>query len=279
MSNVLITGTSSGFGELSASSFARAGHRVVASMRNLDKGDRLRKLAADDGLDLQLVGLDVNDEASVLTAVSEAETMIGSLDIVVNNAGIELRGPVELCSDDEVKLQFDTNVFGPLRVIRAVVPGMRQRGGGVIVNVGSIAGLVSRPFGGLYAASKHAIEAITDALHYELKAFGIRVAVVEPGQYATALLDNASDAAAFGPESPYRASAEEFDTKIRTLNPDGQLADPQEVADAIVRVATDGGAPVHTLLGSDAHLIVEARAGGDFETFEQTMRTTLDWWT
>lgn len=138
---------------------------------------------------------------------------------------------------------------------------------------------MSRPFGGLYAASKHAIEAITDALRYELKAFGIRVAVVEPGQYATSLLDNATEAAAFGPESPYRASSEAFDAKIRTLNPGGQLADPQEVADAIVRVATDGAAPVHTLLGGDAHLIMDARAGGDFETFEQTMRTTLDWWT
>lgn len=279
MSTTLITGTSSGFGELAALGFARAGHRVVATMRNLDKGERLLKAASAEGLDIILVRLDVNDESSVRGAVEEAEGLVGPLEIVVNNAGIELRGPVELCSEAEVRAQFDTNVFGPLRVIRAVVPGMRERGSGVVVNVGSIAGLVSRPFGGLYAATKHAVEAITDALHYELKGFGVRVAVVEPGQYATSLLDNATEAAAFAPDSPYRVSADEFDVKVRTLNPGGELADPHEVADAIIRVATDPEAPVHTLLGADAHLIMDARAQGDFEAFEQTMRTVLDWWT
>ena len=117
MSNVLITGTSSGFGELAALGFARAGHRVVATMRNLDKGERLRRLASAETLDIELVRLDVNEEPSVGAALADAERLVGPLDILVNNAGIELRGPVELCSEDEVRAQFDTNVFGPLRMI------------------------------------------------------------------------------------------------------------------------------------------------------------------
>ena len=119
----------------------------------------------------------------------------------VNNAGIELRGPIEECSDDEVLVQFDTNVFGLLRVVRAVLPVMRAQGSGVIVNVGSLAGLVARPFGGLYSATKHAVEAITESLHFECAPFGMRVAVIEPGQFETELLNNAITAAEFTDDS------------------------------------------------------------------------------
>ncbi|MDQ3145408.1 MAG: SDR family oxidoreductase, partial [Actinomycetota bacterium] len=211
MATVLITGCSSGFGRLAAQAFARKGHTVVATMRTPEKGKDLVQEAETSGLDLRVVALDVTDEASVRSAVDEAIEAVGPLDVLVNNAGIELRSSIEEAGDAEVQAQFDTNVFGLLRVVRAVVPAMRQRRAGVVVNVGSIAGLVARPYGGLYAASKHAVEAITEALHYELAPFGVRVAVIEPGQFATDLLSNALVAANFTEASPYWADSERFD--------------------------------------------------------------------
>jgi NAD(P)-dependent dehydrogenase (short-subunit alcohol dehydrogenase family) len=208
--------------------------------------------------------------------VAEA-TAEAPLDVVVNNAGQELRGPIEASGDDEVLAQFDTNVFGVLRVVRAVLPGMRERGEGVIVNVSSIAGLVARPYGGIYSATKHALEALTEALHHELRPFGVRVALIEPGQFETELLANATIASGFGPDSPYAEDAARFDVAIRRLVPDGRAAPPEVVAETIVAVAMDPDAGLRHLVGSDAELIMSVRGEGDFEHFEQTMRDALNW--
>ncbi len=279
MSTVVITGCSTGFGKLAALTFARHGHTVFASMRNLGKAGPLESAAAAEGLKIAVVQLDVDDPASIERAVSDVAAEAGAIDIVVNNAGMEIRGPIEQVSDTEARRQFDTNVFGLLGVVRAVLPGMRERGAGVIVNVSSIGGLVSAPFAGLYAASKHAVEAISEALHYEVKPFGVRVAVVEPGGFATDFGANATEVAAFTAESPYRERADRFEVALRgMLSPDGELADPQLVADTIVRVATDAGAPLRTLVGGDAEMIMAVRTTTDFEGFERAMRTSMDWW-
>src|SRR6185295_15570580 len=123
---------------------------------------------------------DVVEPASIRSAVDEV-LAAGPVDVLVNNAGIECRSSIEDADDRDVLRQFDTNVFGLLRVTRAVLPAMRARRRGTIVNVSSIAGLVSRPYGGLYSATKHAIEAISEALHFEVQPFGIRVVLIEPG--------------------------------------------------------------------------------------------------
>ncbi len=277
MGNALITGCSTGFGLLTAVELARRGHTVHASMRDLAKQGRLLDAAAAEGVDVHVVELDVRDEGSVRAAV-DAASADGPIDVLVNNAGIELRAPVELAVDDEVLTQFDTNVFGLLRLVRAVVPGMRTRGEGVVVNVGSIAGLVARPFGGLYAASKHAVEAITDTLHYELRPFGVRAHVIEPGQFATELLANALHARAFTPDTPYWASSESLDAAMGRLVPNGEPGDPHAVAVAIADVIDDPAAPVHVVVGADAEMIVAARRESTFEEFEQAMRAVLDWW-
>ncbi len=279
MSTVLITGCSTGFGKLAALSFARNGHTVFASMRKLEKAAQLQDAAADEGLKIAVVQLDVDDPASIQRAVRDVAAEAGAIDIVVNNAGMEVRGPIEQVSDAEARRQFDTNVFGLLAVVRAVLPAMRERGAGVIVNVSSIGGLVSVPFAGLYAASKHAVEAISEALHYEVRPFGVRVAVVEPGGFATEFVANASEAGAFSTESPYRERADRFEVALRQmLSPDGALADPRIVADTIVRVATDADAPLRTLVGADAEMIMAVRATTDFEGFEQAMRAAMYWW-
>jgi NAD(P)-dependent dehydrogenase (short-subunit alcohol dehydrogenase family) len=278
VASVLITGCSSGFGKLTALLFARHGHTVFATMRDTARAGPMAAMAQEEGLDVRVLALDVTDDASVRSAVAEAEAAAGgALDVVVNNAGVELRGAVESVSDPEVLAQFDTNVFGVIRVVRAVLPAMRERGRGVIVNVSSIAGLVARPYGGIYSATKFAMEAISEALHHELRSFGIRVAVVEPGQFETALLANAVIADAFGPDSPYRESSDRFDVAIQGLSPDGKRAPADVVAETIVAVAFDDDAGLRHLVGSDAELVMSVRNSGDFEHFDRTIRDALNW--
>lgn len=278
MSVVLITGCNSGFGYHASLTFARQGHEVFATVRNLDRGEPLRKAAESESLALHVLRLDVRDADSVDGAIAEIVERTGRIDVCVNNAGIELRGPIEECSEDEVLVQFDTNVFGLLRVVRGVLPVMRAQGSGVIVNVGSLAGLVARPYGGLYSATKHAVEAISEALHYECAAFGIRVAVLEPGQFETELLNNAITAARFDESSIYKDASDRFDEALGRLSPDGRPAPPEVVAEAIVAVAEDDDAGLRHLVGADAELVWSVRSGSTFEEYEQTMRAALDWW-
>lgn len=278
MASVLVTGCSSGFGKLTALLFARHGHTVFATMRDIAKAGPLAEVAAEEGIDVRVLALDVDDPESVVAAVAEAEAAVGgALDVVVNNAGYELRGPVEECRDEEVRAQFETNVIGPLRVMRAVLPAMRARRSGVIVNVSSIAGLVARPFGGAYSASKHALEALSEALHHEVRDDGVRIALVEPGQFETPLLANAVRAAAFDEASPYWERAERFEQAIGRLLPDGRPAPAEVVAEVIVAVASDPSAGLRHLVGADAELIMSVRNAGPFEQYEETMRAALGW--
>ena len=278
MATVLVTGCSSGFGKLTALLFGRHGHTVFATMRDTAKAGPMAEAAAEEGIDVRVMGLDVDDPESVAAAIAEAEAVAGgALDIVVNNAGVELRGAIEDCSDDEVRAQFETNVFGPVRVIRAVLPAMRERRAGVIVNVSSIAGLVARPFGGMYSASKFALEAITESLYHELRPFGIRVALIEPGQFETDLLSNALVAEAFDESSPYWEAALRFDVAVRRLVPDGKPAPAEVVAETIVAVAFDPGAGLRHIVGSDAELVMSVRNAGSFEHFDKTLRHAIDW--
>jgi NAD(P)-dependent dehydrogenase (short-subunit alcohol dehydrogenase family) len=273
---VLITGCSSGFGLLSAITFAREGHRVFASVRNVAGEQAVRAAAADAGVAVEVVELDVCDAASVDAAVAAVVEAAGSLDVVVNNAGIELFGAVHLVSDDEVRRQLDTNVMGVVRVVRAVVPHMCAKGSGVIVNVGSVAGRVGVPYSGLYAASKHAVEALSEAMHFELSQHGIRVAVVEPGQFATELAAKSTTAAAMGEDTPEHARWQAFRAAMRQLV-HGDPADPQRVADVILEAATTDAPRLRWPVGDDAVLVIDTKAAMPFEEFESTMRIALDW--
>jgi len=180
---VFITGASRGFGQAAAHELARRGHRVVSTMRNPERdGDAAQ---GDYGDSIVVTRCDVTDNDSVEAAVDFAHETYGHIDAVFNNAGYGLYGPVEELQDTEVQRQFDTNVGGQIRVVRAVVPAMRQRGNGKIINVSSAAGRVSSPLMGLYSASKHAVEATTIALRLEVEAAGIDVTILEPGMYVS----------------------------------------------------------------------------------------------
>ena len=180
---VLITGASRGFGAAAARLIASRGNIVVASMRNPERDGAAVREGLEDRV--HTVILDVTDTDAVEARIRETEERFGRIDAVINNAGYGLYGPVEEATDAELRRQLDTNVLGQWRVIRAVLPGMRSRSRGKIINVSSVAGRMATGLLGHYAASKHAVEAMTEALRFEVGALGIQVSVLEPGMFAS----------------------------------------------------------------------------------------------
>ena len=181
---ILITGASSGFGRETAETLARAGHNVYASIRGL-MGKNRQAAEALMKLGIKTVELDVNDDASVEAGVKKVLAEAGKIDVLVNNAGIASAGVTEAFTADQAKAIFDTNVIGLLRVTRAVLPSMRQKRDGLVINIGSILGRVTFPFFGIYGASKMAVEALTDSLRLEVSQLGIEVVEVQPSAYPT----------------------------------------------------------------------------------------------
>jgi NAD(P)-dependent dehydrogenase (short-subunit alcohol dehydrogenase family) len=277
MANVLITGCSSGFGLLTALEFARKGDHVFATMRNTSKAGELTKARDAEKLAIDVLQLDLLDPASITKAVADAEKA-GPIDVLVNNAGMELRSPIETAHEDEVRAQFETNVFGTLRVTHAVLPKMRARRSGTIVNLSSIGGIVSVPYGGYYAATKHALEAISEAMHYELHSFGVRVIVIEPGAFPTEFGSNAFFSRAFTKASPYWKLRERFEAgRLKMMVPGGVAQDPPDVARTIYDAVHDATPKLRYLAGADAQMIAGVRKQTDFEGFEAAMRGAMDW--
>lgn len=192
---ILITGCSTGFGRLMAEKFAREGATVFATMRNLPRpeGDELIALAKADDLHLHVIEIDVTSDEQVAAGVAEAERIAGrALDVLVNNAGMSTAGPIEIQDMEATKLMFETNVFGPQRLIRAALPAMRAVKSGQIFNITSQLGRVIVPAYGQYSPTKFALEALSEALAYELVPHNIEVTIIEPGGYPTKIWDNAN---------------------------------------------------------------------------------------
>ncbi|MEO1420606.1 MAG: SDR family oxidoreductase, partial [Pseudomonadota bacterium] len=191
--SVLITGCSSGFGRLTAEHCARLGAKVFATMRNLPRAeaDELAALAEAEGLDIEILEIDVTSDEQVAFGVAAAmEAAGGHIDVLVNNAGIAISGPIEAQDVDATRLIFETNVFGPQRMIRAVMPSMRAAKSGQIFNVSSQLGRVIIPGIGQYSPTKFALEALSEQLAYEVVQHGIDVTVIEPGGYPTKIWEN-----------------------------------------------------------------------------------------
>jgi NAD(P)-dependent dehydrogenase (short-subunit alcohol dehydrogenase family) len=191
MGLAVVTGSNSGIGLATAVALARAGHTVVAAMRNLDRGAEIRKIAEGEKLPIHLARLDVDDDASVGDAFSGVVARHGPVDVLVNNAGVPGGGPVEETMIEEFRQVMETNFFGGLRCIKAVIPSMRERRKGTIVNITSIAGRLATAPMASYAASKWAFEALSEVLAQEVRAFNVRVAIVEPGVIATPIFSKA----------------------------------------------------------------------------------------
>ena len=270
--NVLITGSNSGFGLLTAATFARAGHTVHASLRDMAKAAALEALKAE-GLPVEIVRLDVTDEAAAAAAVAEASAA-APIDVLVNNAGFEVAGPVEHLSEASLRRQFDTNVFGLARMVRLVAPAMRQRGSGAIINLSSVAGVITAPFTGAYSASKHAVEALSEALWFELRPFGVRVVLIEPGAFETSFGANVIAEPSWDAASPYRPLADRFSQALQAFRA-GPPQDSQEVADLVLAAATAEDPKLRYLAGDDARMLVPLYRSVAFEGFASTMLQRL----
>ncbi|WP_133365243.1 SDR family NAD(P)-dependent oxidoreductase [Qipengyuania sediminis] len=239
---VLITGCSSGFGRLTAEHLARAGAKVFATMRNLPRPEaaEVRQLARDAKLDLTVLELDVTDEASVAAAIAAAEKAVGrGLDVLVNNAGIGITGPVEVQDTAATSLAFDTNVLGYHRVARAALPGMRARKTGHIFAVSSQLGRVIAPFAGHYSATKFAVEAMFEQLAYEVRAHGIGVTIIQPGGYPTDIWVNRnrlSGELKARAEARHAAGYPEVVARMGAEDGSGRSADPMDIPRAIAAV-------------------------------------------
>lgn len=255
MSVWFITGASRGFGLQIARDLLDRGHQVVATARHA----AVVTDALGDNENVLAVALDVTDEAQARQAAQAAVERFGRIDVLVNNAGRGLLGAVEEATDAEVRAVYDTNVFGLLTVTRAVAPALRAQRYGAIVNISSVGGFVSSPGWGVYASTKFAVEALSEALHAELKPLGVHVMVVEPGYFRTDFLDSSSlqiqqnriDDYADGPAGQMRITAGE-------RNHD-QPGDPVKAAAAIIDVVESERPPVRLQLGNDTVAAVEAK--------------------
>jgi NAD(P)-dependent dehydrogenase (short-subunit alcohol dehydrogenase family) len=252
---ILVSGSSSGFGRLTVETLARQGYIVFAGMRamagrNAPAAEELRALAQRDKLALRIVELDITDDASVEQAITSIVDITGRLDVVVNNAGTAYSGPLEAYMPEQVQQQFETNVFGTLRVNRAALPQMRKQGSGLLLQIGSIAGRVALPFQGLYGATKFALEGLTESYRDELAPFGIDAAIIEPGTYPTPIAAKHQVAADTERAALYQTGMDEFMTPFYAENRSATPPDPQEVADAVARVIAlpAGERPLHTVV-------------------------------
>ncbi len=200
MATVLITGTSTGIGLATALDLAKSGHKVYATMRNPARAPELGKRASAEGLPISILTMDVDNDRSVSDCFAAVFQQDAKIDVLVNNAGIERHGSVEELPMEDFRATMETNYFGALRCIRQVLPGMRERGSGCIINVTSVAGRIACSPLVAYTASKFALEAASEALAQEMKPFGVRVAIVEPGIIDTSM----AHAIKSGPPSKYR---------------------------------------------------------------------------
>lgn len=236
---ILVTGASSGIGEAAATLLASRGHRVYGTGRSVDEGPGpggFRRLR-----------MDVDDDASVRRGVDAVLQAEGRIDAVVANAGFGIGGAVEDTTIEEAQALFQTNVFGVLRVLRAVLPGMRQRRDGTLVGVSSLGGRMGLPYQGLYAASKFALEGLLESLRMEVAPLGVRVALVEPGDVATGFTAARRIAAAAGEGSAYRESFRRVLARIES--DEGGGVAPAAAATVIARVVEDPDPPLRTTVG------------------------------
>jgi NAD(P)-dependent dehydrogenase (short-subunit alcohol dehydrogenase family) len=262
---VLITGCSTGFGRGAAIELTRRGHEVVATARRLESIKDLEVA--------QRVALDVDSDESVAAAVAEA----GRVDALVNNAGRGVTGPVERLPIPEGRKLFETNFFGAVRMIQAVLPQMRERGSGTIVNVSSVAGVVAPPLDGFYSGTKFALEGMSEALKYEVNHFGVQVALVEPGFFQTEFSGNVLRV---GVEPPYDELALAWTEASSRLRGGAEVGPgPEAVVRTIADVVEAEAPRFRNPVGDDAEMVCAARASMSDEEFEAAMRATLglDW--
>jgi NAD(P)-dependent dehydrogenase (short-subunit alcohol dehydrogenase family) len=255
----LITGCSSGIGRALAAAALSAGHRVVLTARTIDS---LQELAALHPAKALVLPLDVTKPVRISEIVAQVESHFGTIDVLVNNAGVGYLAAVEEGRDEEIRWQFETNFFGPAALARAVLPGMRRRGRGTIVNISSMAGFIGMMGMGYYSASKFALEGLTEALWQELEPLGLRAMLVEPGGFRTGMVQRTKTSISI---EAYTQTAGAVRQYVQNMADESILGDPDRAAIAILK-AVEGDKKLRRLvLGSDAFTAI----AGKLSTLQQ----------
>ena len=249
----MITGASSGIGRATALHLAESGYKVLASSRSLRRLSSLSDEALYRGFPLEIIEININEDQSVKDAVSEMFSRFQKIDVLINNAGYGLWGPVGELSINEIKRQFETNFFAAVRMINAVLPSMIERRSGSIINVSSVLGRLGIPFNGAYTSSKFALEGISESIRTEVKPFGVRVSLVEPGWFQTNFQNNmmSSQRTELG-VSQYSDYIARYQKNYGRFKRRG--GDPARVAKLIHKIISSRNPRFRYVIGADARL-------------------------
>ena len=254
----IVTGSSTGIGYETSLILARNGFLTYATMRNLNKSEDMKLSVAKENLPIQIKQLDVTEDLSVKNAIQEISSETGRIDVLVNNAGYGLNGAFEDLAMDEVKAQYETNVFGLMRTTQGVLPIMRKQKSGTIVNISSGAGRFGFPGGSAYVSTKFAVEGLSESMSYELEPFGIKVVIVEPGVIRTNFMDGLVIAKkSQDPNSPYSQIMQKIATGFEEMMKNA--SSPDLVAKVVLNAIRDKNPSLRYLAGND----VEAWLGGN----------------
>ena len=270
----VVTGSSSGIGFETSVLLAKNGFRTFATVRNPDKAKAIRNISEKGELPIRVVELDVNSDKSVNDAIDRIKDESKRIDVLVNNAGYSLIGALEDLSMEEIKAQFETNLFGAIRVMKAVLPIMRKQQGGTVVNVSSMAGRVGFPLFPAYNGTKYALEGVSESLRLETDSLGIKIILIEPGTIKSNFASNAIvGQKAAEPSSPYASLVETF--QKATAHFIDQGTPPEEVAKVILKSVTIDNPDLTYLVGNDAIQMMEARKGMSDQEFRVLVKQYL----
>jgi NAD(P)-dependent dehydrogenase (short-subunit alcohol dehydrogenase family) len=270
----VVTGSSSGIGFETSLTLARSGFLTYATMRNPGKGATIKSVAAKEGLPIHVVQLNVTEERSINDAIHSIKSDVGKIDVLVNNAGYGLNGAFEDLAMEEIKAQFETNLFGVIRVTQAVLPIMRKQKSGIIVNISSGAGRFGYPGGSAYVSTKFAIEGLSESMAYELEPFGIRVVLVEPGVIKTNFVNSIVAAKkSQDPNSPYTQLMQNVATSFQHMIEGGSSTDV--VAKVVLKAVTSENPTLRYLAGKDVETWIEGKKSMSDEEFNKMMKENL----
>ena len=270
----VVTGSSSGLGYEISLMLARNGFLTYATMRNLNKSENIKSVASKENLPIRINQLDVTDDVSVKDAVQAILSETGRIDVLVNNAGYVLSGAFEDLAMDEIRRQYDTNVFGLIRTTQAVLPIMRRQKSGIIVNISSGAGRFGYPGQSAYISTKFAVEGLSESMSYELEPFGIKVVVVEPGVIRTNIVNGMVVAKkSQDPNSPYLQIIQKMATVLENMMENG--SPPDLVAKVVLNAVTNESPTLRYLAGKDVEAWLDSKRNMSDEEFYKMMKQNL----
>lgn len=265
---ILITGASSGIGKETAKFFQKKNWNVIATMRTPEKENELTQLD-----NILVTRLDVTDSSSIHASVAEGIQTFGRIDVLLNNAGYGAYGPLEAFPMTNIRRQFDTNVIGLLETTQAILPHFRVNKVGTIVNISSIGGQMTFPLGTLYHGTKFAVEGLSEALHYELEPFGVKVKIVEPGVIRTDFGGRSFDFVNDETMAEYQGTVQKFFAYMNSVGEN--ISEPEVVAEVIWTAVTDGTGTLRYRAGNDAVALLDHRKAQDDEHFISNLKQQM----